>query len=181
MQRAVGFPLPPFASRQPPQEGLTRNSFEYWQTWGPGSDTGIVSEHYTRDYWRRQCGYYFPNVGSFTYGLNKGRTVEQVNAKTGGWNHVNTTRLMWVNGEYDPWRPATVSADRRPGGPLKSTKEAPVWVLPKAAHCNDLIIQNGLANPAVMEIIQAEVAQMKEWVGEFYKQKVGKTKREFQA
>ncbi|POR33927.1 Thymus-specific serine protease [Tolypocladium paradoxum] len=160
---------------------LCNEPFEYWQTWGPGSDSGLVSEHFIRDYYLRQCANFFPDVGSFTYGLKKGRTVEQVNAKTGGWDYVNTTRLMWVNGEYDPWRPATVSADLRPGGPLKSTKEAPVWVLPKAAHCNDLIVKNGVANPAVMEVIKAEVAQMKEWVGEFYKQKGVKTTREFHA
>ncbi|KAL3959550.1 hypothetical protein ACCO45_004667 [Purpureocillium lilacinum] len=118
-----------------------------------------------------------PPVGDHTYGLARGRTVEQVNAKTGGWDHVNTTRLMWVNGELDPWRPATVSAELRPGGPLASTDEAPVFLLPKAAHCNDAIVKNGEANPEVGKMMQQEVAYVKRWVDEFYKEKGGKPKK----
>ena len=111
----------------------------------------------------------FPTMGNSTYGLNKGRTVDQLNLKTGGWNHVNTTRLMWVNGEYDPWTPATVSSKSRPGGPLKSTKQAPVWVIPKAAHCNDLNVRNRV-NEGAREVIDGVVSQMQEWVADYYKQ-----------
>lgn len=93
-----------------------------------------------------------------------------LNDRTGGWNNVNTTRLMWANGGLDPWKPATVSSNFRPGGPLKSTPEAPVRVLPGAAHCGDLLLRNAQANEAVMEIYQAEVQNMKEWVGDFYKE-----------
>ncbi|PNY21899.1 Thymus-specific serine protease [Tolypocladium capitatum] len=147
---------------------LCNEPFEYWQAWGPDSDTGIISKLVTRDYFVRQCADFFPDVKDITYGLNRGRTVDQLNAKTGGWNHVDTKRLMWISGEYDPWRPATVSADLRPGGPLESTKQAPVWVLPKASHCNDVIVNNGIANPVIMKIMQEEVVQMKKWVEEFY-------------
>ncbi|ODA80554.1 hypothetical protein RJ55_03513 [Drechmeria coniospora] len=149
-------------------KGQQRRRFEYWQVWGPESTSGLVSSFYVRDYWRRQCALYFPKVDGYTYGLARGRSVGQINDLTGGWDHVDTTRLMWVGGEYDPWRPATVSADKRPGGPLASTNEAPVWVIPKAAHCNDLIVRNGDANPVVAKIIREEVAKMKEWVAEFY-------------
>lgn len=152
-------------------------SFEWWQTWAPEATTGLIPKLYDREYSRRQCALYFPPVGDHTYGLARGRTVEQVNAKTGGWDHVNTTRLMWVNGELDPWRPATVSAELRPGGPLASNDEAPVFLLPKAAHCNDAIVKNGEANPEVGKMMQQEVAYVKRWVDEFYKEKGGKPKK----
>lgn len=157
------------------QTNISR-SFEWWQVWAPEADSKMAPRNFDREYYRRQCNLFFPEVGGFTFGLNKGRTVDEVNVKTGGWDYVNTTRLMWANGELDPWRPATVSADRRPGGPLKSTDEAPVFVLPKAAHCNDLILKNGEANPEVKKIITAEVEKMKQWVQEFYKQKGGKNR-----
>ncbi|GJN73935.1 hypothetical protein Purlil1_7177 [Purpureocillium lilacinum] len=156
---------------------LCNEPFEWWQTWAPEATTGLIPKLYDREYSRRQCALYFPPVGDHTYGLARGRTVEQVNAKTGGWDHVNTTRLMWVNGELDPWRPATVSAELRPGGPLASTDEAPVFLLPKAAHCNDAIVKNGEANPEVGKMMQQEVAYVKRWVDEFYKEKGGKPKK----
>ncbi|KID93589.1 Peptidase S28, partial [Metarhizium majus ARSEF 297] len=131
---------------------LCNEPFEWWPVWGPGSDHGLVSKALTRDHFLAYCKDMFPTVGDSTYGLNKGRTVDQVNLKTGGWNHVNTTRLMWVNGEYDPYIPATVSSKSRPGGPLKSTKRAPVWVIPKAAHCNDQNVENRI-NEGAREVI----------------------------
>lgn len=113
----------------------------------------------------------FPDVGNFTYGLKKGRTHEQLNAKTGGWNHVNTTRLTWVNGEYDPWIEASVSSKYRPGGPLESTKEAPVFVISKAGHCNDIVVENREMNDSARKVIDGIVEQMKEWVDDYYTQK----------
>ncbi|KAJ6436345.1 putative extracellular serine carboxypeptidase [Purpureocillium lavendulum] len=157
---------------------LCNEPFEFWQVWGPGCDNGLVSKAYNRSSSLAQCKKEFPDTNGFTYGLNKDRTVEQVNAKIGGWTQVNTTRLMWVNGEYDPWRPATVSSTSRPGGPLKSTKEAPVWVIPKAAHCNDYRTANRV-NEGAREAIDGVVKQMKEWVAEFYKRDGVKQPREF--
>lgn len=84
-----------------------------------------------------------------------------------------------MNGEYDPWIGATVSAKWRPGGPLKSTKQAPVWVIPKAAHCNDFHVANRI-NEGAREVIDGAVSQMKEWVADYYKQK-GVKPREFRA
>lgn len=152
---------------------------EFWEEWAPGSNLGILSEY--AGYTPRQCDDYFPEVNGMTYGLKAGRTGAQLNAKTGGWNNVNTTNLLWVNGEYDPWRAATVSSDIRPGGPLQSTPEAPVWVIPKAAHCNDMVVANAYANADVARIMQAEVAQISIWVNNFWAQQGRKAKpaREF--
>lgn len=84
---------------------------------------------------------------------------------------MHTQRLVWVNGEYDPWRSATVSADLRKGGPLKSTKKAPVYVIPAGIHCSDLITANSAANEGVKEVVDAVVETITGWVDEFYEEK----------
>jgi hypothetical protein len=43
-----------------------------------------------------------------------------------------------------------------------------VNVIPGGFHCSDLIVKNGAANEGVQKIIDAEVAQIKTWVEEYY-------------
>lgn len=114
------------------------------------------------------CESAFPDVNGFKYGIKEGRSAATVNSYTGGWDATNTTRLLWINGELDPWRGATVSSQSRPGGPLKSTKQAPVFMLPGASHCNDeptwyILEKDKTLGP----IVKAAMAQIKEWVKEF--------------
>lgn len=139
--------------------------------WAPEDSNGLVIQAYNRSTAiQESCVDAFPEVDHFRYGLANGKTIDQVNTKTGGWNNVNTTRLVWVNGEFDPWRPATVSWDRRPGGALKSTPNAPVHVIPGAAHCNDYYPSNANGSDAAKKIFDDVVSQMQEWVAEFYAQ-----------
>lgn len=145
-------------------------SFEWWQIWSNATTNGLISQFIDREYiLSAVCDRNFPDVGKYQYGIKKGRFADQINRVTGGWNNVNTTRLIWVNGEFDPWLPATVSWDGRPGGALQSTKQHPVYLLPKATHCNDYLIANGNANEGVRIALAGIKKQMKEWVDEFYK------------
>lgn len=148
---------------------LTESSFEWWQAYASADTTGFIPKLFTTQAAIKEtCQDQFPDVNGHQYGLKKGRTVAQLNKRTGGWNQVNTKRLMWINGQFDPWRDATVSSSRRPGGPLKSTKAAPVFDIPKAAHCNDYIYYNANANPAAVKIFDSMVKQIVTWVDEFY-------------
>ena len=90
------------------------------------------------------------------------------NAYTGGWDITNTTRLIWTNGQHDPWRESGVSSDYRPGGPLASTAQAPLQIIPDGFHCSDLILLNGEVNAGVQTVIDNEIQQIKEWVDEYY-------------
>jgi hypothetical protein len=63
-----------------------------------------------------------------------------------------------------------MSSEFRPGGPLESTKEHPLQVIPGGFHCSDLRLQNGVVNEGVQMVIDNEVRQIVEWVGEFYTQ-----------
>lgn len=116
-------------------------------------------------YWESQCALFFPEGG---YGIAEGLDEEDVNKWTGGWDLTNTTRLMYANGQYDPWLDATVSARRRPGGPLESTEELPVRVIPGGVHCSDFYGLNWDANAEVKAIADEEVENLKQWVAEFY-------------
>ncbi|OMP83342.1 putative serine protease K12H4.7 [Diplodia seriata] len=150
---------------------LCNEPFDFWQDGAPAGTPSIVSRLVTAEYWERQCALFFPDDGSgFTYGHAEGKTVADVNAYTGGWSVANaTTRLVWTNGEFDPWKDATVSSDFRPEGPLESTAAAPVFMIPEGIHCSDLLARNGEANEGVQAVIDGEVAQIVSWVAEYYK------------
>ncbi|KAF3923204.1 hypothetical protein ABW20_dc0109930 [Dactylellina cionopaga] len=140
--------------------------FGYWQDAPPAGQPSIVSRFVTEEYWTRQCPLYFPPDGEYGVGLGNG-TFQQLNDWTGGWFLNDTQRLLYVNGQYDPWRDAGVSSKYRPGGPLESTEEIPVFVVPGGFHCSDLVPANGAVNPGVQATIDAAVQQIVKWVGEY--------------
>ena len=96
-----------------------------------------------------------------------GYPTDDFNTWTGGWNYENYRRVLFVNGEFDPWRSASVSSQFRPGGPLESTKEIPVSIVPGGIHCSDLRYLNGLADPHVGEVINKNIQQIVDWVDEW--------------
>ncbi|KAK2023603.1 serine carboxypeptidase S28 [Colletotrichum zoysiae] len=153
---------------------LCNEPFFYWQVGAPEDRPTIVSRLVTPEYYQRQCSLFFPQQGEYTFASNKGKTADDVNSQTSGWSFTNTTRLVWANGEFDPWRSASVSSELRPGGPLQSRPGAPVELIPGSRHCNDLLIKNAEVNADVKAAVTAEVAQLKTWVDEFY---AGKAKR----
>lgn len=140
-----------------------------------GSDfaADFTSRSFYRRHRLRQCGRYFPDADDFAYSLTANATASEVNAENEARHQVKTTRLMWVNGEFDPWRPAAVSTDLG----LAATRDVPAWVIAKGTHCNDILLQNGQNNPAVRSVVDAEVKKMRQWVGEFY-QMPGRQRRQ---
>lgn len=116
-----------------------------------------------------QCELYFPGGA---YGYAKGRTEDDVNAWTGGWSDLHIPRLMYANGQFDPWREVTVSSSMRPGGPMQSSPDASngtqVYMLPGGTHCSDYVGANWAANEGAKKVADQEVAQMAVWVDEFY-------------
>jgi hypothetical protein len=77
--------------------------------------------------------------------------------------------ILTICSQYDPWLTSTVSSEFRPGGPLKSTPEAPIAIIPGGYHCSDFRTSNGAANAGVQAVIDREVGQIVEWVGEWQK------------
>ena len=149
---------------------LCNEPFAYWQDGAPSDRPSIVSRLVTGDYWQRQCSLFFPSEGNATFGSATGKTVDDVNAYTKGWELTNTTRLTWTNGEFDPWRTTGVTSPFRPEGPLQGTAEAPVNLIPHGIHCSDLLLKNAAANAGVQNVVDIETKQIVEWVAEFYNQ-----------
>ncbi|CAJ2507165.1 Uu.00g083510.m01.CDS01 [Anthostomella pinea] len=148
---------------------LCNEPFEYWQDGAPLDRPTLVSRLINIDYWRAQCPLWFPKPG---YGIARGESAEDVNAYTGGWfeDQSNVTRLMMTNGQWDPWRDSTLSSISRPGGPKESTPDFPIRVVEHGTHCSDFYGQNWAVNPGVKAIADDVVANMAEWVKEFYEQ-----------
>ncbi|TVY33265.1 putative extracellular serine carboxypeptidase [Lachnellula subtilissima] len=150
---------------------LCNEPFAYWQDGAPPGTASIVSRLVNGQYWQRQCELFFPTVNGYTYGSNisADNNVHQVNKHTQGWRLEDTTRLIWTNGEFDPWRTSGISSEFRPGGPLASTEQHPVQVIPSGIHCSDLRLKNGQVNAGVQQVIDNEVAQIVKWVEEYPK------------
>ncbi|OBT76301.1 hypothetical protein VF21_03345 [Pseudogymnoascus sp. 05NY08] len=136
----------------------------------PDDRPSLISRTITTDYAAGICSRLFPADKGYKYGLANGRTAETVNAHTGGWDYTDSTRLMWSNGEFDQWGTRGVSSKFRPGGPLQSTEEVPVFVVPGGHHCSDSFLSQSV-NPGVKTVQEAEIAYIKKWVAEFYDQK----------
>ena len=141
--------------------------FGYWQDAAPPERPSIVSRLVTKEYWTRQCGLYFPEIDGKVYGLAAGKTYDDVNQYTGGWNIKDVARLTYVNGELDPWREAGVSSEFRPDGPLQSTAAMPVNIVPGGFHTSDLVTNNGAINPGCKKVIDAAVKVIVDWVAEW--------------
>ncbi|KAK8099683.1 serine carboxypeptidase S28 [Apiospora kogelbergensis] len=142
--------------------------FFYYQTGAPTGVPTVFSRLVNAAYYQRQCELWFPREGAYTYGSARGDTAERLNLETGGWLYTNTTRLLTSNGQYDPWRPASVSSEFRPGGPFRGTPKAPVLLIDGSRHCNDLLLRNAVHEP-VRAAMDAEVKQIAAWVADFYK------------
>lgn len=100
-----------------------------------------------------------------------GKTASDINAHTKGWQLPEyldaESRLLWVNGEFDPWRSASVASEFRPRGPLASTPNVPSILIPSSRHCNDLLVQNAV-NPDIKKTQADVVSQIAKWTNDFY-------------
>lgn len=148
---------------------LCNEPFAYWQDGAPRDRPSLVSRMIDGAYWQRQCDLFFPAEGNYTYSsaVSPDNNVHKVNKHTQGWRLEDSTRLIWTNGETDPWRTSGVSSEFRLGGPLASTEQHPVQIIPGGFHCSDLRLKNGQVNAGVQKVIDNEVAQIVKWVGEW--------------
>ncbi|RKP14643.1 peptidase S28, partial [Piptocephalis cylindrospora] len=105
------------------------NEFGYWQTSPRDSRTPLRSRLITLQSDLDSCPYVFPG------GPNKGQ-VDTLNLKHLGQTGV-INRLLYVNGELDPWRRLSVSA---PDSifPTADQSLTPRYVIPGGSHCKDL-------------------------------------------
>lgn len=145
---------------------LCNEPFGWWQTGAYIGDTTLFSRRLTTTYWEKECAKKWPDA-TFNHSSNA------INDKYGGWNPktTSTTKLMLSGGTFDPWGSAGVMSEYRPGGPMVSTPEFPLFLFPEGNHCPDLYYPN--PNKELTRILDLEIAQINAWVQEFYTQGPG--------
>ncbi|KAK1999076.1 serine carboxypeptidase S28 [Colletotrichum falcatum] len=138
---------------------LCNEPLGWWHT-GPRSSNGtsLVSSHVHLEHRQRQCDLRFPPTSGFKPAISNGFTVAMFNEWTGGWN-ASYENVLFIDGEFDPWKSATMSSDYRPGGPSKSTEKAPRLVVEGATHVPDFRLSELNA-----KVVQQGVEIMGKWI-----------------
>ncbi|KAL2124984.1 hypothetical protein VTJ04DRAFT_1349 [Mycothermus thermophilus] len=154
-----------------------------WATGAPPGQPSIVSRKIVASYWQRQCEMHFPPVGDKTYGSSGGRrTPASLNQETGGWLRRwqgEEARIIWTNGEFDPWRETSMASENRPGGPLQSSGNVYSFVIKNASHADDAFTARGMqsmglpVNPEVVKVQEQAIEIVKKWVAQGLAEKGG--------
>ncbi|KAK1598240.1 serine carboxypeptidase S28 [Colletotrichum navitas] len=138
---------------------LCNEPLGWWHTGPPSSNgTGLVSSYVHLEHRKRQCDLRFPQTSGHKPAISKGITVAMFNEWTGGWN-ASYENVLFIDGEFDPWKSATMSSDYRPGGPSESTEKAPRLVVEGATHVPDFRLSKLNA-----KVVQQEVEIMGKWI-----------------
>ncbi|KAF7792825.1 hypothetical protein EIP86_003925 [Pleurotus ostreatoroseus] len=134
---------------------LVCNEVGFFQDGAPANQSSIVSRLIQPVYDERQCTYMFPDAFNGTPTPNVGA----INTAYSGWS-MQTPNVFFANGQRDPWRDATVSAD---GGTSGNTSSLSIGVS-DGFHCSDLVTQNGLVDDTVLKVQQQGLFQIKTWL-----------------
>ncbi|KAJ6548488.1 serine carboxypeptidase S28-domain-containing protein [Mycena capillaripes] len=105
------------------QSGITQLAFwEVGQTEGPF----IVSKLVDVEYAQRQCALYFPPEDGVS--VPAVVPVDEINAVFGGWD-ISEDHMLFVNGQFDPWRSGSVSSQLPGASKLQSTAQQPILLI----------------------------------------------------
>ncbi|KAF7344257.1 hypothetical protein MVEN_01717000 [Mycena venus] len=115
--------------------------WEVGQTEGPF----IVSKLVDVEYAQRQCALYFPPEDGVS--VPAVVPVDQINAVFGGWD-ISEDHMLFVNGQFDPWRSGSVSSQLPGASNLQSTAQQPILLIETGVHCWDMITSSAQANPS---------------------------------
>lgn len=131
----------------------------------PGNKSSIVSQYITAQSNIRQCDYLFPlpDGSPGDYSPTSSAIAFDTNYK--GWN-LSSPNTFFVNGQFDPWRSASLSSSWNPNTAAKTS--ANVTVIPGARHCWDQSLINGHVNPDVMNVQTQGIARIRGWLEEWY-------------
>ncbi|KAG8900591.1 hypothetical protein FRC01_010076, partial [Tulasnella sp. 417] len=88
-----------------------------------------------------------------------------LNLQFGGWN-LMAENLFVVNGEFDPWRSASLSSRAAPAFVDSPTQE--ITVIPNGHHCWDWTMANAIVNPDVMQTQNLGISKIRSWLADWY-------------
>ncbi|KAJ3558315.1 hypothetical protein NM688_g1003 [Phlebia brevispora] len=134
---------------------ITCNEVGWFQDGAPTDEPTLVSRLIQPVYDERQCNLWFPDAFTGTPTPN----ATGINTLYKGWN-LQAENLFFANGQRDPWRDATVSAD---GITIESTSSQMIG-LSDGFHCSDLITANGGADSTILAVQQQGLAALNSWL-----------------
>ncbi|KAG9304813.1 hypothetical protein G9A89_016843 [Geosiphon pyriformis] len=102
------------------------NYYGFYQTPPQPPSLRLRSKLVNATWYQNQCNYLWPDAP------NKSPNVDFVNTLYGG-NDISIDRVVFVNGDSDPWYPLTVS-----GAGRTSTDDSPIFVIKGGSHVTDL-------------------------------------------
>ncbi|TCD70022.1 hypothetical protein EIP91_005274, partial [Steccherinum ochraceum] len=138
------------------------NELGFLQESAPLGQPTLVSRILQPNYDERQCIGMFPEA--FPNPPQIEISVAKTNAKYKGWN-LKVDHLFSANGQRDPWRDATVSAD---GAQIQSTPLQPI-AISDGFHASDLSTANGNIDSTVKAVQVHALASIKDWLEDYRK------------
>ncbi|KAG8896042.1 hypothetical protein FRC01_012063, partial [Tulasnella sp. 417] len=141
------------------------NEFGWFQDGDPGNYSSIVSSLVTVNYKLRECNHMFPNADG-TLGNYHPNTYGTNSKHGGGWN-IRANNLFVVNGEFDPWRSASLSSRWAPK--FRNTAHQLVEVVKGGHHCWDWNLYGAIYDPDVKRVVDKGVKTVRGWVKDWYK------------
>ncbi|KIK60910.1 hypothetical protein GYMLUDRAFT_73702 [Collybiopsis luxurians FD-317 M1] len=138
------------------------NELGYFKDAAPSGATTLVSRLVQPSYDIRQCALMFPDVFASPEDVPLIGGVANINQAYHGWN-LTIDRLIFANGQRDPWREATVSAD---GVARESTDTQPI-LDSDGFHCSDLLTSLGQADPSVLAVQTKALSYIRMWLAEW--------------
>ncbi|KAG8896617.1 hypothetical protein FRB99_008796 [Tulasnella sp. 403] len=136
----------------------------WFQIGDPGNSSSIVSQFDSSASALRMCDHMFTNPDG-TPGNFSASTVGKITSEFSGWNIV-VKNLYVVNGEFDPWRSASLSSRWAPSFQDTATQE--ITVIPQAKHCWDRYLANTLVNTDVRDAQQLGITKIYGWLQDWY-------------
>ncbi|KAF7375194.1 hypothetical protein MSAN_00406000 [Mycena sanguinolenta] len=135
----------------------------FWQD-GDDTEPSIVSRLIDVAYWERQCPLWFPAEDGVS--VPSLAPVDEINALFGGWD-ISEDRMLFVNGQFDPWRSGSVSSQLPNAPKPQSTAKQPILLIETGVHCWDMITETALANPHTAVVFNQVIAQIVTWMKEW--------------
>ncbi|KAI0666133.1 peptidase S28 [Trametes maxima] len=140
---------------------LLCTQFGFWFDGAPKDTPTLVSRILTPAYNQRQCVNFFPEAFNKSAPVNF-LTALDVNVKYGGWN-VTTERIVFINGERDPWREATVAAN---GVSNKGTDMQP-HLLADGFHTSDMLVADGQVSARIRQAQEQALQYIEKWLADW--------------
>lgn len=132
-----------------------------------GGRGAIVSRMLDFAFQDRRCAHLFlsPTGDAQVSPYNTTQSADAFNLKYDGWNLV-AKNLFVVNGEFDPWRSASLSSRAAPV--LDDVRSQEIIVIPNGHHCWDWSTSNAAVNLDVERVQDLGISTIRSWLDGWY-------------